>query len=194
MKKNDNIKIIGRTVILVPYKRIHVDKYHEWMKSKELQELTASEELSLEEEYKMQETWHIDDDKCTFIVLDKQIWEETENEIHAMIGDTNLFLLGNDVAEAEIMIAEAFARGKGRGKEAMLLMLKYGCDKLCIKKYIAKIGTNNSRSITMFQNMGFIQVSESNVFKEVTLEKHVTDEWHTWLNDKTNLSLIAPYT
>ncbi|GLH03069.1 N-acetyltransferase 9-like protein [Gryllus bimaculatus] len=150
-------------------------RYHEWMKSKELQELTASEELSLEEEYKMQETWHIDDD-------------------NAMIGDTNLFLLGNDVAEAEIMIAEAFARGKGRGKEAMLLMLKYGCDKLCIKKYIAKIGTNNSRSITMFQNMGFIQVSESNVFKEVTLEKHVTDEWHTWLNDKTNLSLIAPYT
>lgn len=48
----------------------------------------------------------------------------------AMVGDTNLFLQslsdGNIVAEAEIMIAPAEFRGKGLGREAVLLMLKYG--------------------------------------------------------------------
>ena len=61
--------IQGSKVVLVPYRQEHVAKYHEWMKSEELQELTGSEPLSLEEEYVMQETWHRDPDKCTFIVL-----------------------------------------------------------------------------------------------------------------------------
>lgn len=37
-------------------------RYHEWMKSEELQQLTASEPLTLDEEYKMQKSWFEDDD------------------------------------------------------------------------------------------------------------------------------------
>ena len=37
MRTNWNTKIIGESIILVPYHQNHVDKYHQWMKSQELQ-------------------------------------------------------------------------------------------------------------------------------------------------------------
>lgn len=185
MKVNEHTKIIGKSVVLVPYKKSHVHKYHQWMQSEELRILTASEELTLDEEYKMQESWHVDDDKCTFIILDKKVLEESKSEIDAMIGDTNLFFLENDVAEAEIMIAESSFQGKGRGREAMLIMLKYGIDTLYVKEYIVKIGIHNTKSIKMFQNMGFTEVSKSEVFKEISMERKVTDDWKAWLHEKT---------
>jgi hypothetical protein len=39
------------------------------MQSAELLEQTASEPLSIEEEYEMQRKWREDEDKCTFILL-----------------------------------------------------------------------------------------------------------------------------
>ena len=128
MKVNWTTQLCGSKVILVPYRRDHVPKYHEWMKSQELLELTGSEPLSLEEEYTMQQEWRDSDDKCTFIVLDRKMSENGANEEDAMVGDTNIFLSteedGVSLGEAEIMIAESSARGKGFGWEAMCLMLR----------------------------------------------------------------------
>ena len=81
--------IQGSKVVLVPYRREHVPKYHEWMKSEELQELTGSEPLSLEEEFRMQETWRSDPDKCTFIVLSQVMWESELNKLQ-LLGSLNL--------------------------------------------------------------------------------------------------------
>lgn len=73
MKQNANTKIEGEKVILVPYKREHVEQYHTWMQDPALQEATASEPLTIEEEYDMQQKWAQDEDKCTFILLDRSL-------------------------------------------------------------------------------------------------------------------------
>ena len=74
---NKNTTIIGQKTILVPYTVEHVQKYcvtvtyatvskqccryHNWMQSEELQKLTASEPLTLDEEYQMQKSWMMDE-------------------------------------------------------------------------------------------------------------------------------------
>lgn len=63
MKVNQNLTITGERVQLVPYRREHVAKYHAWMKDPAIQEATASEPLTLDEEYEMQQSWAQDEDK-----------------------------------------------------------------------------------------------------------------------------------
>ena len=67
MRKNWETQIRGNNVTLVPYTEKHVKKYHEWMKNENLQHLTGSEPLSLQEEYDMQKTWRDDSDKVFFL-------------------------------------------------------------------------------------------------------------------------------
>lgn len=101
-----------------------------------------------------------------------------------MIGDTNLFFANSDdnlCAEAEIMIAEPWARGRKCGWEAMLLMLFYGITYLNVKQFIVKVSYINEISIRMFSNMGFSEISRSDVFHEITMCKIVDDLWITWL-------------
>lgn len=47
----------GEKVILVPYMKEHVPKYHQWMQDPALLQATASEPLTLEQEYDMQLSW-----------------------------------------------------------------------------------------------------------------------------------------
>ncbi|KAJ8515917.1 hypothetical protein ONZ45_g6715 [Pleurotus djamor] len=145
MRANASTVLEGPNVVLVPYERHHVPKYHEWMQSAELRELTASEPLSLNEEYEMQRKWREDEDKLTFIILARppsvSTGLTTQDPVlytMTMIGDVNLFLKGaqssdgtqNDEedsfeAEVEIMIAEQDFRRKGLALETLQLMLGY---------------------------------------------------------------------
>ena len=74
--------------ILVPYRPQHVVPYHTWMSPQndggiDLLQATASEPLSLEEEYEMQQSWYLDDSKCTFIILSR-------NELERIYRDYNI--------------------------------------------------------------------------------------------------------
>ncbi|XP_066927403.1 N-acetyltransferase 9-like protein [Clytia hemisphaerica] len=173
MKINENTILFGNKLICVPYKKHHVEKYHQWMQDEELLEKTASEPLSLEKEYEMQKSWWIDDDKCTFILLSKLIFDNSpDNEIESMVGDVNLFFNNSDnktEAEVEVMIAESSMRGQGLGKEAVNVMMFYGFKYLNVKLFSVKIGFDNVASIKLFTNLGFTEESRSEVFREVTL-------------------------
>ena len=118
------------------------------MQNEEIQELTASLPLTIEEEYRMQQTWLNDQDKCTFIILSRELFEQTHDEIGtgsgrmttivlirirlslaSMIGDVNLFFNDQDdphCGEIEIMIAEPSARQKGFAIETLQTFLRYG--------------------------------------------------------------------
>ena len=51
---------VDRAQLHRPYRRRHVARYHAWMQDPWLREMTASEPLSLDEEYAMQASWRDD--------------------------------------------------------------------------------------------------------------------------------------
>ncbi|XP_062210206.1 GCN5-related N-acetyltransferase 9-like [Phragmites australis] len=168
---------VGQRAVLVPYLREHVPRYHEWMQDPALLEATASEPLSLAQEFDVHRSWTLDPLKHTFIVLDKELIEGEfvpgNPHTEAMVGDVNIYMNDPDdlqLAEIEIMIAEHKSRGKGIGQEAILLMMAFAVEKYGIHTFRAKISESNTASLILFRKLGFRDASYSAVFKEVTLE------------------------
>jgi RimJ/RimL family protein N-acetyltransferase len=194
MKTNWHTCLVGSKVVLIPYRKEHVEKYHKWMSDEALLHLTGSEPLTLDQEYEMQVSWRDSDDKCTFIVLEKHKYLANKDEEAAMIGDTNLYLSSEDqCAEAEIMIAEETARGLGYGWEAMCMMLRYGIETLKISKFEAKIKFSNVASIKMFEKLGFREESRSRVFEEVKFIAIVDDAFKRKILEETKSVLTKVY-
>ncbi|KAI3789432.1 hypothetical protein L2E82_02227 [Cichorium intybus] len=178
-----DVSLEGSKAILVAYTKQHVLKYHQWMQDPALLQATGSEPLTLEEEYQMQLSWTQDPLKRTFIILDKDLvsgeFIHGDPHVEAMIGDVNIYmndLEDSHLAEMEIMIAEPKSRGKGLGKESVLMMAVFAIDNHKINTFRVKIGDSNEASLNMFRKLGFKEVSHSVIFKEVTLELPVTTE------------------
>ncbi|GAB7349622.1 hypothetical protein MBLNU459_g0305t1 [Dothideomycetes sp. NU459] len=146
--KDGSLLYNRRTPILVSLLTV-LDNTSESAK-KDLQALTASEPLTLPEEYAMQESWRKDSDKLTFIVClpsspltPDTIIATQEDAPSRMIGDINLFLSEYDssdsesegtvttnsacevVGEIEIMIASRPHHRQGYGRAALLTFLWY---------------------------------------------------------------------
>ncbi|KAG7011875.1 N-acetyltransferase 9-like protein [Cucurbita argyrosperma subsp. argyrosperma] len=148
MKKN-GVSLEGERVILVPYMEAHVPKYHEWMKDPALLQATGSEPLTLDQEYQMQLSWTQDP--------------------NTMVGDVNLYMNDLDdslLAEIEIMIAEPKSRGKGIGKESVLMMMAFAVKNLGIHIFRAKIGESNEGSLSLFKKLvGLFVLKRTNFLK-----------------------------
>lgn len=90
------------------------------MQDPELQAATASEPLTLEEEYAMQRSWREEGDKLTFIVcLPAAEGEVVEAGVHdgedRMVGDVNVFLSRGEVEDDEEEEDEE-VQGEGEGE------------------------------------------------------------------------------
>jgi RimJ/RimL family protein N-acetyltransferase len=160
------------------------------MQSPSLQAATASEPLTLDEEYAMQRSWRSDADKLTFIIClpkpdqDKVVMQGGDEE---MIGDINLFLSESEdddkddeepglspksvVGEIELMIAVTSLQRKGYGRVALLTFLSYVLTNWSgiAAEYAAgttleylrvRINAANERSIALFASIGFKNISE----------------------------------
>ena len=172
MRANANLTLVGTSCALVPYRTEHVLTYHGWMQDDALREATASEPLSLDEEYEMQASWARDEKKCTFIVLRKSDASTVgPASVASMVGDVNLYFNDHDdahAAEIEIMIADVSARRKGLARESLLLMMGFAMEALETKTFVAKIGFANEKSQRLFSQLGFAKRSASEVFRETT--------------------------
>ncbi|KAI7824049.1 N-acetyltransferase 9 [Gamsiella multidivaricata] len=195
MRANERIALVGEKCVLVPYLKRHVEHYNKWMQSPELLEMTASEPLTLEEEYEMQESWRVDENKCTFIILSRESPNQEITRTNAlaqkMVGDVNLFFNDHDdprSAEIEIMVAEPSYRRKGMGLEALRMMMVYAQQSLGTRRITAKVSTENKGSIQLFlTQLGFVQISYSQVFGEVTLERVLSPQSPSAASDNTDV-------
>ncbi|KAK4203737.1 putative acetyltransferase [Triangularia verruculosa] len=162
MKLNEHTAISTPSFLLVPYEAHHVPTYHQWMKDPKIQEATASEPLTLEEEYENQQSWRTSTDKLTFIICSplpdtasscEKIPQDADTPTK-MIGDVNLFLYPCEddfssepappipkevVGELDIMIACPDHRGNGLGGKVVKAFVGYIWEKReeIMKEYIS---------------------------------------------------------
>ncbi|RSL92732.1 hypothetical protein CEP52_013648 [Fusarium oligoseptatum] len=116
------------------------------MQDPDIQEATASEPMTLEEEYENQQSWRTSSDKLTFIVcapleeVTSIIKAGTADADELMRGDINFFLHPYEANEEEeaiaqeknwltgevdVMIASPSHRGRGFGRAAVQALLTY---------------------------------------------------------------------
>lgn len=166
--------------LLVPYREEHVQKYHHWMQDQALLEATASERLTLQEEYENMSSWRSDPKKLTFIVLDK-------TRSNDMAGDVNLHILdaemegfedsnGCVVAELEVMVAEVESRRKQIASDALRMMMAYARVQLHVNIFIVKILDSNLASVKLFHRLEFREYRRIAAFKEVHMKLQVTKD------------------
>lgn len=92
-------------------------------------------------------------------------WTDMElmvNDDPAMVGDVNIYMNDLDdpqLAEIEIMIAELKSRGKGLGKESVLMMMAYAVQNFRIHVFRAKIGASNGSSLSLFRKLVSVLLS-----------------------------------
>lgn len=168
----------GNGLLLVPYEKCFVEQYNAWMRDDELQRLTASEPLSMEDEYALCERLKSDPSHLTLIMV-------LADDPQRMVGDVNLHLeegqnhededdesenSGVFIVEVDVMVADRNARRKGYARAALKQLMQSCSDTLLhVHKMVARIKTFNDSSIALFRSLGFQEWERSEVFEEVTL-------------------------
>ncbi|OAA56415.1 Acyl-CoA N-acyltransferase [Cordyceps fumosorosea ARSEF 2679] len=204
-----NYAISGARALLVPYEAHHVVKYHGWMQDPDIREATASEPMTLEEEYENQQSWRTSADKLTFIICkpattaDTSITAQKQDASARMVGDVNFFLYADDeegqgggtdnalIGEVDVMIAAKEHRGRGYGEAAvrhLLLYIQTHLDAVLeeqpgnrsLRALMVKIQQGNRGSRGLFEKLGFAQQGDVNYFGEV---KMVLD-WRDGVRDR----------
>jgi RimJ/RimL family protein N-acetyltransferase len=94
------------------------------------------------------------------------------------------------LSSSKLFKTESEARTQGHGKESTLLLLRYAIQHLNVTSFTAKISLKNAPSRKLFETwFQFKEVSVSEIFQEVTLERIVDDAWKQWVMEKAEWEL-----
>ena len=195
MRVNFTEAVATRRLLCRPYRAAYVPTYHGWMQDPWLRAATASDALTLEQEYAAQRGWVDDDDKLTFIFFDAEAAAAAgaagagaPAATAGMAGDANLFILDaaaardeywpggagrGGVAEVMVMVGEPRMRRRGYAREAVIALMRYGAERLGVRGFVAKIAADNAASRALFASLGFREAKAVPAFDEV----HCVREW-----------------
>lgn len=88
---NPDIAYANDKVTLITYEERHVASYHEWMDDDETREMTCSERMTLDEEYKTRKQWAEHKYCGTFLIMDsKKFVESNGSEVQFELKTTLL--------------------------------------------------------------------------------------------------------
>lgn len=139
---------------LVNYEACHVPLYHAWITSPDLMRATATDYVTLDQEYAYQKQWSTSPHYIRLIEADG-----------VLVGDVNIFITTIDnheqtgsvcvEGECNVMIAEEAYRRKGIAKEALKQAMASNNQ---INVFKAVIGKDNVPSQALFRSLGFTPV------------------------------------
>jgi len=103
------------------------------------------------------------------------------------IGNVNLSSINwiNRTAEYSIMIGEKSLWGKGFGKEATMLIIKYAFEELNLNRIYLTVRDDNNSAINLYKKVGFVQegilrrsLYKNNKFIDLVIMSILKDEFN----------------
>lgn len=128
-----------------------------WRNDDSVRKNLFTQALITPESHKRYYKEYIDTKRCLQFVFEEIIREANTGNCSVPIGTAYLKNIDNNNQKAlmGIFIGEGADRGKGFGKEAVQLVLKYGFERLDLHKIYLQIISNNEIAISLYKGVGF---------------------------------------
>lgn len=144
-------RLTGEKIYLSPINIDDVNQYTKWLNQSDILIPLGLETLllSLTKEREKLESYTKSNDSFNFSIIKKDSDE--------LLGNISLFFINQIHQEATIglFIGEKHNRGKGYGKEAMLLILDYGFNFLNLHNIKLEVFEFNKAAIFLYEKIGF---------------------------------------
>lgn len=147
-------KVTGERLYLSPMNVEDYEQYAKWLNDSEVTDGLGNTTQLIGIENEKEALARLVKEKYNFAVV--RLQDDT------LIGNASLMDLNHisRTATCGIFIGEAENRGKGYGKEALRLLLRYGFNTLNLKNVMLKVFSFNKQAIACYKSVGFKAIGE----------------------------------
>ena len=150
----------GGNIYLRPLTLSDTDFIVKWRNTESVRKNLFSQDLISPESHRKYYNEYIETHKCYQFILE-QIVYENGNIYSCSVPVGTVYLKDIDYENSKalmgIFIGESVDRGKGFGKEAVQLILKYGFLQLGLNKIYLQVICNNEKMMSLCEEIGFIK-------------------------------------